>query len=253
VGLEIPNTFNLPVIALVVIVILNDATIISTAYDFVIPGSLPERWDLPILYTVATVIGAIATFSSLLLLHWGLESEDPCSPMRFFGVKNSLSYGQIVAMMYLKISLSDWWTIFAARTVKGFYTRPPSMIVFVAAAIATMASTANSMYWPLQDIHFELPKFLAGETERDIQLIGLDVEHVVFTWVYTLVWFLVQDNGKTICYQILYHYDVCSIQTNMKANEARISKNTALLAAKAKVKKDAIMEPAMGKGSTDLV
>ena len=44
-GLEIPKSFNLPVIALVVIVILNDATIISIAYDHVKPSTLPERWN----------------------------------------------------------------------------------------------------------------------------------------------------------------------------------------------------------------
>ena len=76
-GLTIPESFNLPVIALVVIVILNDATIISIAYDHVKPSILPERWNLPVLFAVAGWIGAIACGSSLLLLHWALSSEDP--------------------------------------------------------------------------------------------------------------------------------------------------------------------------------
>ena len=234
VGLDIPTTFNLPVIALVVIVILNDATIISTAYDHVKPSSLPELWNLPILFTVATWIGLIATFSSLLLLHWALESEDPCSPIRWFGVTKSLSYGQVVAMMYLKISLSDWWTIFAARTTEGFYTRAPSPIVLVSAAFATLVSTVNSCYWPFQDIRFGQEAYLAGEPQRDIQLVGLELEHVIFTWIYTIIWFLIQDAGKTACYKVLYHFDVCQIQTNAKANEERMVKNMAIVAKKTK-------------------
>jgi len=119
IGLDIPGTFNLPVIALVVIVILNDATIVSTAYDNVKASQLPEKWNLPILFIVAAWIGFVACGSSLLLLDWALSSEDPDSPMRQLGLSSSLSYGQIIAMMYLKISLSDWWTIFARAPKTG--------------------------------------------------------------------------------------------------------------------------------------
>merc|ERR1719201_760223 len=100
-GLDIPSNFNLPVIALVVIVILNDATIISIAYDHVVPSTLPERWNLPVLFIVASWIGLVACGSSLLLLHWALISEDPDSPIRMLGVSTSLSYGQVVSMMHV--------------------------------------------------------------------------------------------------------------------------------------------------------
>jgi hypothetical protein len=93
-SLDIPVNFNLPVIALVVIVILNDATIISIAYDHVKPSTLPERWNLPVLFIVAIWIGLVACFSSLLLLRWALDSEDPTSPIRQF-CSESLSYGQV--------------------------------------------------------------------------------------------------------------------------------------------------------------
>ena len=58
------------------------------------------------------------------------------------------SLHQVVAMMYLKISLSDWWTIFAARTQSFFFTRAPSKIVLAAASAATLASTALAAKWP---------------------------------------------------------------------------------------------------------
>merc|ERR550514_2592164 len=103
-GLDIPNSFNLPVIALVVIVILNDATIISIAYDHVLPSTLPERWNLPVLFVVAGWIGLVACASSLYLLKLALESEEPTSLIRLLGVSESLTYGQVVAMLYLKVS-----------------------------------------------------------------------------------------------------------------------------------------------------
>ena len=39
----LPAYFKLPVIALVLITILNDGTIITIAYDNVVPGNRPEK------------------------------------------------------------------------------------------------------------------------------------------------------------------------------------------------------------------
>lgn len=38
--------FTLPVLSLVVITILNDGTIITIAYDKVIPENTPQKWDM---------------------------------------------------------------------------------------------------------------------------------------------------------------------------------------------------------------
>jgi hypothetical protein len=48
-GLEQINhnaAFTLPVLSLVVITILNDGTIITIAYDKVIPENTPQKWDM---------------------------------------------------------------------------------------------------------------------------------------------------------------------------------------------------------------
>ena len=231
IGLSIPTTFNLPVLALVVIVILNDATIISIAYDHVQPSALPERWNLPVLFVVAGWIGLVACGSSLLLLHWALSSEDPSSPIRALGCAESLSYGQVLAMMYLKISLSDWWTIFAARTQGPFYSRKPSRLVFAAASLATALSTLLSVAWPFGHLRFSQQLYEKGVDQPDAQLIGLRADHVLFTWLYTLFWFLVQDACKVVCYRLLHYFDVCGIQTEAAANRERTAKNRLLLQA----------------------
>merc|ERR1719421_867932 len=133
-------------------------------------------------------------------------------------------------MMYLKISLSDWWTIFAARTQSWCWTRPPSRIVFGAATLATCFSTLFSVVWPFQHLRFSTDAYAAGEEQLDAQLVGLNAQHVVFTWAYTLLWFLVQDAMKVLCYKILYHFDVCGIKTEAQANMERVAKNRALQA-----------------------
>ena len=52
--------FMLPVIAIVLITILNDGTIISIAYDTVLPSPRPEHWRLPEVFLVSTLLGAVA-------------------------------------------------------------------------------------------------------------------------------------------------------------------------------------------------
>ena len=57
----LPSYFKLPVIALVLITILNDGTIITIAYDNVVPGSEPEKWQFP------TFLDQVLYFDPLLL------------------------------------------------------------------------------------------------------------------------------------------------------------------------------------------
>jgi len=47
------NVFTLPVISLVVITILNDGTMITIAYDKVVPQQRPQSWDLWEVFIVA--------------------------------------------------------------------------------------------------------------------------------------------------------------------------------------------------------
>lgn len=176
--------FKLPVIALVLITILNDGTIISIAYDNVVPSKKPETWNLPRIYWVATSLGVVAVASSLLLLFWGLDSWNPNGVLASFGV-GQLPYDQVMMMMYLKISLSDFMTVFTARTDGFFFTRAPGRLLAAAACFATVVSTILSVFWPFPEMQAISPK-LAG-----------------FVWLYCLAWFLIQDLSKVVLVYLL--------------------------------------------------
>lgn len=185
---EVAPYFKLPVIALVLITILNDGTIISIAYDNVVPSRKPEHWDLPHIYWVSCTLGLVAVASSLVLLFWGLDSWSPTGVLASYGV-GYLPYDQVMMMMYLKISLSDFFTVFAARTQGFFFSRVPGKLLFVAACFATAVSTLLSIYWPF----------------TEMQAISLKL--AVFVWVYCIVWFLIQDLAKVfIVYLLDYAY-----------------------------------------------
>uniref|UniRef100_K3WH59 Cation-transporting P-type ATPase N-terminal domain-containing protein n=1 Tax=Globisporangium ultimum (strain ATCC 200006 / CBS 805.95 / DAOM BR144) TaxID=431595 RepID=K3WH59_GLOUD len=171
--------FKLPVIALVLITILNDGTIISIAYDNVVPSKRPETWNLPRIYWISTTLGVIAVASSLLILFWGLDSWNEDGVLAHFGLGN-LPYDQVMMMMYLKISLSDFMTVFTARTESYFFTRAPGRLLAAAALFATVISTLLAIFWPFTEMQAISPKL------------------ALFVWIYCLGWFFVQDIGKVV-------------------------------------------------------
>ena len=58
--------------------------------------------------------------SSLMMLDWALDSHNPGGVFQNAGLP-ALTFNQVQTTMYLKISLSDFLTVFAART-RGFFT-----------------------------------------------------------------------------------------------------------------------------------
>ena len=140
--------FSLPVILLMLITVLNDGTLISIGYDHVIPSPRPEKWNLRVLFLVSAVLGVVSMGSSLLLVWAALDSPQPNSLFQRMGLPVP-DYGQVVMMIYLKVSLSDFLTLFSARTNPGpFWSQKPGKLLFVAALISLAISTILACIWP---------------------------------------------------------------------------------------------------------
>ncbi|KAK3275928.1 hypothetical protein CYMTET_15971 [Cymbomonas tetramitiformis] len=193
------NTFELPVLTLVIITILNDGTIISIAYDHVTPSARPEKWTLPVLYIVSSILGLTAMVSSIVLLVLGLGAHEHGSLGHTFGL-GDLEYKQILTLIYLKISLSDFLTVFSARTKGPFWERKPGGLLFAAAIFAMTISTLLSKYW--EDIF--------GSSE----MVGLDGKAIGFVWVYCFLWWLLQDAVKVVAYKYIYQYDIMGVRSD---------------------------------------
>eukprot|EP00474_Spongospora_subterranea_P003305 CRZ03763.1 hypothetical protein [Spongospora subterranea] len=179
-----PKFWSMPVIALIVITVLNDGTIVSIAYDNVTAPKTPQSWDMRKLWTLSTALGSVACLSSLLLLHLALDSNVPNSVYSWFGL-SALSYDQVITSIYLKVSLSDFLTIFAARTgTHPCFSTSPSRVLFGAALFAVSCSTILSLFWP----------FDQGE--------ALTWDSALFVWIYCLIWFVIQDAFKFFLFKI---------------------------------------------------
>jgi len=191
---EWPQFFHLPVLMLMLITLLNDGTLIAIGYDNVIPSKSPQLWNIPRLFVISISLAVFACGSSLLLLYWALDSWNPKSFMYKLGLKD-ISYGQIITMMYLKVSVSDFLTLFSSRAHNKFFfkSRPANMLLG-ACAVALSASTIVSTAWPTSSPDGIRTEGMGRNSPKLLPL---------FVWIYCIIWWFLQDLFKVIMYQVL--------------------------------------------------
>eukprot|EP00927_Polykrikos_kofoidii_P079082 TRINITY_DN7586_c0_g2_i1.p1 TRINITY_DN7586_c0_g2~~TRINITY_DN7586_c0_g2_i1.p1 ORF type:complete len:916 (-),score=142.26 TRINITY_DN7586_c0_g2_i1:6-2639(-) len=178
--------FAIPVVGLVCITILNDGTIVSVAYDNVDASAVPEKWNLWALYVVSIAIGMTALLSSLVLLYIVLHSHKPGSTWQAMGLER-LTYEQAQTVMYLKISLSDYLSVFNSRCKGWMCSRMPSHVVVGAAFLAMSTSIVFSIRMP-----------------PGMQII--EGKSATFICVYCFCWGVIQDIAKIASYAFLHHF-----------------------------------------------
>lgn len=180
----------------------SDGTLISIGYDNVAVSPLPMSWNLPALYTIAASQAFIACISSVLLLHFALDSWNPDSTFASLGL-DGLTYGQVTTMMYFKVSVSDFLTLFSARTPDGpFYSVAPSRILLVAGMFATCVSTLLASVWPDGHPDGIATIGLAREKPRIMPL---------YVWIYCFVMWLAEDAFKVLVIYTLKSNNIFSI------------------------------------------
>jgi len=196
------TTFTLPVIAMVIITILNDGCMITISGDYVTPDKFPQKWDLLEVTIVASVLGFVACLSSLILVYYCMHAS-ALYPGNFLGNvfgssgRNWLTWFEVRTIIYLKVSISDFLTLFSARTRGPFWERAVGKYLLIAACVALSASTLLSLFWG--DIFKGLEgAFMAGL--RDSK------GAVLATWLYCILWWFVQDAAKLITFYVLDKY-----------------------------------------------
>ncbi|KXZ56375.1 hypothetical protein GPECTOR_1g332 [Gonium pectorale] len=207
---EWPHFFKMPVLMLMLITLLNDGTLISIGYDHVKPSSMPEKWNLRSLFAVSIVLGAVACGSSILLLWAALDSWNPDGIFQKWGM-GPMEYGKITTMIYLKVSVSDFLTLFSARTHDGFFwSAKPSPILLCAATLALSISTILACVWPKGETDHTPTEGLAY---GDYTLMPL------WIWIYCVVWWFIQDGMKVAAYWLMHKYNIFDINSAIAVNK----------------------------------
>jgi H+-transporting ATPase len=226
---EWPEFFSLPVLFLITITVINDVTLISVGYDYAVPSRFPERWVLPALFCVAGVIMFVACGSSLLLLYWCLDSNNPGSFFRQIGVvgEKGMVYGHIINIIFLKVAISDILSLFLCRTAqKFFFQKMPHPVLFSCVIVGCTLSTIISIWVPCS--HGEATYnnatgkwnvTVAPSNLENVPICGLAYDNgsilAFYTWLYCLLFFVIQDILKVLVFRALIYFNAWNINNKV--------------------------------------
>ena len=165
------NFFPVTATQIVLLAILNDAAILTIAYDHVKPSPRPERWNLHEVLAIATVLGLGGVIESFTLVGIAI------GPL-------GLGHAEVQTLMYLKLSVAGHLTLFVARTRGRLWSKPhPARILLIAVIgtqiLATLIAASGLLMHPLP---WDL---------------------IALAWGYALVWILLLDQLKLIAYRRL--------------------------------------------------
>eukprot|EP00466_Bigelowiella_natans_P001954 jgi/Bigna1/142195/aug1.68_g16903 len=185
------KNFRLPVLAVVLITLVNDACVLTISRDNVTAAHTPQDWQLKEVFIISSVLGFTAMLESVLLLLIGFAAGHGGDGMQcvFFEGCHA-SYGNVQSLLFLNLCLSDFITVFAARTRDWFFTRRPATALLCAGALATLAMTFLSTTASF------------GGMEK------ITAYTAVMVWIYVLIWFCVQDCLKMLTYWALDKYKI---------------------------------------------
>jgi H+-transporting ATPase len=162
--------FPVTPIQIVLLAILNDAAILTIAYDRVQPSARPERWDLREVLTIATVLGLVGVIESFSLV--GLA----VGPL-------NIGHDEAQTLMYLKLSVAGHLTLFVARTRGRLWSYRPAWILLIAVLGTQLLATAIAV--------------------TGVFMEPLRWQLAALAWGYAVLWILLLDQFKLWTYRVL--------------------------------------------------
>ncbi len=164
------NFYPVTAVMIVFLALLNDGPILAIAYDNVITSNQPEKWNMPLVLGIATVLGVAGLFASFGLFYLG-EREF------------HLSRDLLQTFMFLKLAVAGHLTIFVTRTRGPFWSRRPAPLLLWSAVVTKILATLAAVYGWL--------------------MVPIGWKWAFIIWGYALLWFLVNDRVKLLAYRAL--------------------------------------------------
>jgi len=159
------------------------------------------------------VLSIVALLSSLLLLWAAVDSGNPGSLFSKMGLPR-MDFDQVVTMIYLKVSLSDFLTLFSARTHDGFFwSSRPSWMLMTGACISMGISTIIACLWPA-----EAGDFWTDKIKTRGLVLGEYKLWPLWVWIYCIVWWWIQDVCKVAFYWFLHKTNLFEVNTSQLVN-----------------------------------
>ncbi len=160
---------------IIILALLNDIPVMSIAYDNAVADAKPVKWDIKEVIFISTILGLAGLLSSFLLL-WYLDSI------------LALPFILIQTIIFLKLDVSGHSTLYLTRTGrKHFWEKPyPSLKFFLPAFSSRILGTIIAVF--------------------GILMTPISWEVVAYIWIYSTLWFFVNDFIKVWAYKIWDRY-----------------------------------------------
>jgi len=159
-------------IMIVLLALLNDLPIMTISLDNVKYSNEPEKWDMRVVLSIATVLGIVGVVSSFGIFYIGNEILH-------------LSREVLQSFMYLKLSVAGHLTLFVARTRGHFWSIKPAKPLFLAIIGTQIIATLIVVY--------------------GIMLPSIGWKLAGFVWGYALAAFVITDFIKVYVYKMVDH------------------------------------------------
>ncbi|HEY8213753.1 MAG TPA: plasma-membrane proton-efflux P-type ATPase, partial [Methylocystis sp.] len=162
---------------IVALSLLDDAPIMTIAYDNTPVSKTPIRWRMPHLLGVASVLGMFCVIESFGLLLIGVRALSHPSLQNFLGMSTPQ---QLQTMMFLQFVVGGHLLLLVTRTERWFFLPPfPAAKLFFAIVITQIVAVALCWFgWLVPAI--------------PLRLIGL-------VWLYCLAWMFILGFVRKIC------------------------------------------------------
>jgi H+-transporting ATPase len=164
------NFFPVTAIQIVMLALLNDAAILSIAYDNVRYRDQPESWNMRVVLGMATILGVVGPIAAFGMFYLGDQVFH-------------LGHPELRTLMYLTLSVAGHLTIFQARTRGPFWSIRPARVLLLAVLGTQALATCIAVF--------------------GIFMTPLAWRYAALVWGYALVWFLLTDRVKLLGYRAI--------------------------------------------------
>ncbi|XP_042038765.1 plasma membrane ATPase 4-like isoform X1 [Salvia splendens] len=136
--------FDFAPFMVLIIAILNDGTIMTISKDRVKPSPVPDSWKLKEIFATGVVLGGYLALGTVLFF-WLVKDTTILSDK--FGVRPLKdSPEEIMAVLYLQVSIVSQALIFVTRSRSWSFAERPGMFLLGAFLIAQLVATLIAVY-----------------------------------------------------------------------------------------------------------
>ncbi|KAG5048494.1 hypothetical protein JHK85_009597 [Glycine max] len=161
--------FDFAPFMVLIIAILNDGTIMTISKDRVKPSPMPDSWKLREIFATGIVLGSYMALMTVVFF-WIMKDTDFFSDK--FGVRSIRnSPGEMMAALYLQVSIISQALIFVTRSRSWSYVERPGLLLLSAFMIAQLRFF--KLVHRLRELHT-----LKGHVESVVKLKGLDIDTI---------------------------------------------------------------------------